>query len=152
MNQEIIYRSKVNPALGILLLLLALTVPACFIMAIRIFPISPSQAIVWAVPGVFTALLLLLVVWPVRYTLTQHDLVIRFGVIRVRISYHSITKVLPTRTILAGPALSMDRLMIHYNDGGLALISPLNKEQFLRDLAGRDPGLLVEGDRIVRKN
>ena len=44
----------------------------------------------------------------------------------------AISKVTPTRNLLSSPALSMDKLLIVHNDGKEAMISPHDKEAFLK--------------------
>lgn len=145
-----IYPPKIDAWLGVLLAALALTAPVSVIAGLRMLKASPGEATTFIFSGVFTGLLLALLVWPVRYVLDERELVIRFGIMRVRIPYKDIQEVSPTRTLLAGPALSLDRLMISYR-GGRALISPSRKENFLQELAKRDPGLTLAGDRVLRR-
>lgn len=48
-----------------------------------------------------------------------------------------ITGITPTSNPLSSPALSLDRLRIDYGRGKSLMISPKNKEQFIRDLEAR---------------
>lgn len=89
------------------------------------------------------------VVWPVYYELTDSDLVIRFGLARSRIPYGSIRGVAPTRSILASPALSLDRLAIDTGATLNQMISPADRDGFLDRLAARTPHLVRDGDRLV---
>jgi hypothetical protein len=78
-------------------------------------------------------------------------LVIRFGLMKSRLSYASIRRVTPTRNPLSSPALSLDRLHI---DAGNPLgpnISPKDKDDVLRGLAERAPQLKREGDALISK-
>lgn len=88
---------------------------------------------------------------PVRYGLSDEFLIVRFGVVRRRISLDSIDEVRRTRNPLAAPALSLDRLAVLTGGGSRSsLISPVEREEFLADLATR-AGLARAGDRLVRQ-
>jgi Bacterial PH domain len=72
-----------------------------------------------------------------RYILDDGQLLIRSGPFRWRISIAEITSVTPTRDPMSGPALSLDRLRISYGGGRAIMISPSEKEAFLRALDSR---------------
>jgi hypothetical protein len=95
--------------------------------------------------------LLLLVCWPVHYTLTDEALVVRFGQVRWRVPYAEITDVYPTRSIVSSPAWSLDRLWV-VAKGPNIMISPRDKAGFLTDLASRDPALELRDGRITRRS
>ena len=108
----------------------------------------------WAIGGVlFVALLYFGLVVPIRYGLGEHCLEINFGLCHSRIDYASISYVTPTRNPLSAPALSLDRLEVGYGGGvfGMALISPADREHFLKELAARSG--LKEADRgLIRES
>lgn len=92
----------------------------------------------------FAALIVLLgsvlpiwLMFSTRYTLTPSDLVIRSGPFRWRVPFHEIRSVTPTRSPLSSPALSLDRLRIDYGRRRRIMISPGDKESFLRELQAR---------------
>jgi hypothetical protein len=68
-------------------------------------------------------------------------LVVRSGPFKWCIPIADITSITPTSNPLSSPALSLDRLRIEYGRGHLLMISPRDKEQFVRDLVvtARDP-------------
>mgnify|MGYP000064832020 CR=1 FL=1 len=91
--------------------------------------------------------------YPVRYTLAERELVVRGGPFRWRVAYENIEKVTPTRNPLAAPAWSLSRLRVDHRYRGrtvFLLISPERQEEFLRELAGRCPHLMLSGDRLVK--
>jgi hypothetical protein len=98
----------------------------------------------------FTAFVLW-VLYGTRYTLTDKALIVQSGPFRWVIDLEAIIEISPTRNSLSSPACSLDRLHIHYrpNPSGL-MISPLDKEGFLRDLVEITPGLKMEGGRVLR--
>lgn len=90
-------------------------------------------------------------IFPTRYGLDASHLIVRFGLCRRRIPLRQISEVEPTRNPLSSPALSLDRLSVHFGTGllGTVMISPSARDRFLDDLAGR-ADLTREGDRLVR--
>ena len=97
------------------------------------------------------AAFVLWVLYGTRYTLTDKALIVQSGPFRWVIDLEAIIEISPTRNSLSSPACSLDRLHIHYrpNPSGL-MISPLDKEGFLRDLVEITPGLKMEGGRVLR--
>jgi hypothetical protein len=97
------------------------------------------------------AAFVLWVLYGTRYTLTDRALIVQAGPFRWVIDLEAISEITPTRNPLSSPACSLDRLHIRYrpNPSGL-MISPLDKEGFLRDLVERTPGLKMEGTRVLR--
>ena len=97
------------------------------------------------------AAFVLWVLYGTRYTLTDKALTVQSGPFRWVIDLEAISEITPTRNPLSSPACSLDRLHIRYrpNPSGL-MISPLDKEGFLRDLVERTPGLKMEGTRVLR--
>jgi hypothetical protein len=71
------------------------------------------------------------------YTVTGHELRVRSGPFRWRIRIDDIRGVAPTRSPLSSPALSLDRLRIDYGTGNAIMISPRDRDAFLRTLAER---------------
>lgn len=72
------------------------------------------------------------------YVLDEKDLVIRCGPINKRIPYREITSAHKTWNPLSSPALSLKRINIKYQFG-MALISPKDRDSFLRMLKERCP-------------
>lgn len=144
------YPSKVDWWLAVILVLIPVLEVATVIWSLIS---GDTAAILWSVgSAVFIVVLYALVVIPVRYGISDRELIIRFGLIRQRVPLAAITEVRPTRSPLSSPALSLDRLAIRTRKGFLpaAQISPANREQFLKTLAAR-AGLQREGDRLIRK-
>lgn len=87
-----------------------------------------------------------LVLWgcyTTRYEVTSSDLIVRFGPFHTSLPLDRIVEVFPTHNPLSAPAPSLDRLRINYRKKNgkmwLALISPQDKEDFVRDLASAAP-------------
>jgi hypothetical protein len=111
---------------------------------------SPAGIVGWLVL-VGVAALYVLIVWPIAYELHPKELVVRFGRMRTRIPYGEISGVKPSRSLVAGPSYSLDRLAIDRGGRGLpVLVSPADRDRFLTDLAMRIPHLRRDGDRLVQ--
>lgn len=94
------------------------------------------------VPNIFLALFILpvgvvLPLWIIistKYTLTQDELSVRSGPFKWVIPRKDISSITETRSPLATPALSLDRLLICYGNGKKLMVSPEDKEGFLKAL------------------
>jgi hypothetical protein len=88
-----------------------------------------------------------------NYEIGETELLIRSAGFRWRVPLDSIVEVLPTHNPLSSPACSLDRLRVNYRRKsgrkGFVLISPREKEEFLRDLAEAVPGLELDDDRLI---
>lgn len=85
------------------------------------------------------ALVLLLFAWTyftTRYRFTAEFLLVKSGPFAWTIPLRSITKVEPSHSPVSSPALSLDRLAIHY-DGKMLMVSPADKQGFMTELKKR---------------
>lgn len=64
------------------------------------------------------------------YIVTDKDLIVRSGPFRWRVQLTAISSVQPTSNPGSSPALSLDRLAIHYDNGKTLLVSPQDKKGF----------------------
>jgi hypothetical protein len=108
-----------------------------------IIPLAAAVLIIWLILSTYydiNAKMLKVVSGPVRYT----------------IDIDKIKSVRPSRNPLASPALSLDRLEITYSrptdkvetrySWKTILISPKNKDQFIRELLKVNPNIEVQTD------
>jgi membrane protein YdbS with pleckstrin-like domain len=72
-----------------------------------------------------------------RYELSETTLRVRSGPWRWDIPITDIRAIVPTRSPLSSPALSLERLRIEYGTGRSLMISPVDPERFLRALEAR---------------
>jgi hypothetical protein len=87
------------------------------------------------------------------YDLTEEDLIVRAGIMRRRVPIDAILSVKPSRCLLSGPALSLDRLHVRYHGSRWGvLISPDDRQTFLADLAGRSSELELLDGTLVRRD
>jgi hypothetical protein len=90
-----------------------------------------TGSIVVALP----AALLLHLFLTTKYIISGTELQVKSSFfINTKIDIGTITKVTPTNSILAAPALSLDRLEIFYNRFDSIVISPNNKVEFIAAL------------------
>jgi hypothetical protein len=150
-----VYATKVDWWIGVILIftlavLIGSAVPF-FIGPLAKNPFGPAY-------GLFCLAVAVWIGWipfNTNYEIGQTELVIRSAGIRWRVSLDSIVEVLPSRSPLSSPACSLDRLRVNYqNRKGrtrFVLISPREKEEFMRELAEAVPGLEFDADRLVRE-
>ncbi len=130
--QPVVFRSAVD---GWFTLVIA---GSAVIIAVSVLPLlrtgEPAQVLVGLL---ITALGLGLPVWlllTTRYIIDGSVLEVRSGPFRWRIIRRQITAVRASRSMLSAPALSLDRLEIRYGNGQSLLVSPADREGFLRCL------------------
>lgn len=139
--RDLVYRSQVDAWIALVILGAALLCG---------FDVGSEFVREWASPhrstGVltlFTGILALGVAFPIwvlvstRYVLSRDRLDVHCGPFRWRIALRDITRVEPSRSTLSGPALSLDRLRIDYGGARSIVISPRERETFVRVLEER---------------
>jgi len=101
-------------------------------------------------------LLLGALVMPMIYVIRGEGLAIRFGMVRMRIPWDRVIQIEPSSNPISGPAMSLKRLDIRYRKGNghesHVLISPADREAFVRDCADTSPCHRVDGDRLISKS
>ena len=98
-----------------------------------------------------TALLLLVLFFNIKYTLTADTLLVKNGFSIQSISLEDITHITPTSSTLSAPALSLDRIKIRY-EGGSIVISPKDKDRFYRAIQERVPELKTDDNNGLIKS
>ena len=133
-----VYRSKTD---AWLVAVLAIAIVVSLVTALTV--LSAGSPAAWAVAA-FTAIigagLPLWLLRSTRYTLGHGYLVVQSGPFKWRIPLADITSITPSSNPLSSPALSLDRLRIEYGRGSSLMISPRNKEQFVRDVEAATRG------------
>ena len=112
-------------------------------------PLLIGQDSSWVVAtvtlGVFVVVLCIdmLITIPITYTLNHDHMLIRGGVIKIRIDYQDIQHIQPTSDLYTGFRImtSADALQIIYSSGlfGEIKISPQDKERFTQEVVSRAP-------------
>jgi uncharacterized membrane protein YdbT with pleckstrin-like domain len=96
---------------------------------------------------IFTIVLPVILIWmwfTTYYVLDNKELVIRSGPYKKRISLEKIISVKKTLNPLSSPALSLKRIEITYEKYGMALISPKDRDQFIKMLKERCPQVIIK--------
>ncbi|ALF58862.1 PH domain-containing protein [Psychrobacter urativorans] len=94
------------------------------------------------IPG---AILLLLIFFNIKYSLSDDELFVKNGFSTQSIPLKDITHIIRTNSMLSAPALSLDRIEIRY-EGGSIVISPKDKDGFYRAIQERVAALKTDGD------
>lgn len=129
-------KSAVSPGIG---LILWISVVICALSGLALM--FERSFLLWNL-GLVTLLvgsaLPLWMLLATGYRLEKHQIVARSGPFRWRVRYADIRHIEHSNTPLAGPALSMNRLVITYGDFGLLLvISPKSPVEFKDALQAR---------------
>ncbi len=150
---ERVYPTKVDWWIG---LILVFTVVVLIGSAVPFFMGPPAQTPLGPAMGAFCLALAVWtgrIPWSTHYKITQTELIVRSAGLCWRIPLDSIVEVLPTHNPLSSPACSLDRLRVNYrNRKGHArsvMISPAEKEEFLRNLAESLPGFELRDGRLA---
>lgn len=127
-----VYRSKID---AWLLAVLALAMAVSLVVTFMTF--SAGSPVAWLVAAVTVGIGVGLPLWlllSTRYTLEPRRLVVQSGPFKWHIAVADITSITPSSNPLSSPALSLDRLRIDYGRSSSLMISPRNKDQFVRDI------------------
>lgn len=143
------FRSGVDWWIGVIVL----SVPAIALgtaVALQLSGDAAGALVGWAVLAGVVALYVA-VVWPISYELHDDRLAVRFGLVRSTVPYRSIRSVRPSRSILASPALSLDRLALDTGSRLPVTISPADRPAFLAELSRRAPHLVPDERGLVSR-
>ena len=79
-----------------------------------------------------------------RYTISSDTLWVKCGPFSWVVPLREIYTIEPTRNPASSPALSLDRLLIHYGDGSEIMVSPADKAGFMAAIRKRTKDLSTE--------
>ncbi len=130
MSESKIYPSAVDAWIAIIILAAPIVT-----IGFGVYLLQADQSSGWITigSGIFIGILIVLLGIPCRYTITADSIEIRCGVIRDTISISSIKSLALSSNPLSAPALSLKRVKIETHNG-FNLISPKNREEFIRDV------------------
>jgi hypothetical protein len=149
-----VYKSKVDWWLAAVM-----TLPVIGGIAVLVSGIATGQGTLALTGGgvlVGYALLLGLLVVPVAYTLDDKALRVKSGaVLKIEIPWDRLISAELSSNPISGPALSMRRINVEYRKAsgreGYVLISPTDREAFLRDLVAASPRHQIVDGKVVGK-
>ncbi len=79
-----------------------------------------------------------------RYIIKENKLRVYAGFIPYpSVAFEKIIKVKPTKSFIAAPACSLDRILVQYGSSDYIIISPKNKEAFITGLLQKNPNIEV---------
>ncbi|RLV60932.1 hypothetical protein D5018_04635 [Parashewanella curva] len=132
-QKQLIFRSKVD--VWLMLVLLA-TVVACTFGALQlaISQYSYTSVAIGLCIFLFGAVFPLWLFARTHYRIDEnhHKLLIHSGPFHWHIPLDSISSIEATRNPIAGPALSLDRVIIEYGDNQFVVVSPREKGKFIK--------------------
>lgn len=130
-------KRRYNSKVSILIAIIFIGTPLLCILA----AIGEGSWISWLV-ALSTTALLVHSYFQTYYEIdvTQGTLYIQGGFfVRQKIAVKNIRKITESNSVLSAPALSIDRLEIHYNTYDSQLISPKNKKEFIAYIQELNP-------------
>ena len=124
-----VFKSKIDIWLGLVIII---SVLFCLAVTIGMAVIMDAAGMLFSLMVMALGVLLpLWILFGTRYVITQDSLEVKSGPFAWHIPISSITSVRKTRNPLSSPALSMDRLQIHYQSGKSLMVSPKDRQGFL---------------------
>jgi len=138
MDSPLVFRSKIDTFVLVAMMGAAV---ACGYGAYELIQSVPRMGV--ALSGVLIGLcgigvaLPLWLIFSTRYLLGDVNLDVRSGPFRWVVPIGEITGIERTRALLSSPALSLDRLRIRYGASREIMISPENRDAFIRQLEAR---------------
>ena len=78
------------------------------------------------------------------YEISDDELRIRCGPFRQRIPLQEIKEIRKTRSPLSAPACSLDRMEIGYGKSKRVMISPADKENFIKTIVEKSPHIQLD--------
>ena len=125
------FQSKIDLWI-LLVLILVLVVDFGLIISIALRPESPMATTATILACIAAMALILSVLLRTHYTVDKRELRIVSGPFRWKIPLDQIESVAATGSALSSPALSLDRLVIRYGKRRRIMVSPADKQGFLR--------------------
>lgn len=96
-----------------------------------------QSLLVTLLPMMFSLMMLLPSYLNTYYKIDNGELLVKSGVFKTTVSIAEIEDIKPTKSLWSAPALSIDRLVIHYGDGNRVVVSPKDKQEFIEAIRER---------------
>ena len=127
-----VYKSKIDWWLGLLIAAVILISLVAGLKALSAYsPDATWNALLIGGPGIVLPIVLLLTT---RYIIADNHLVVWSGPFRWRITISEISAITPSHDPIASPAWSLNRLRIDYGRKKSILISPRDRDGFIRQI------------------
>lgn len=133
------YKSKISWGL--------IVIPTLFFVGIIVYMIitkeKQSEILSAGVVFFFILLFIYYLFTNTVYTINNRILYVKCGFLyRKHLDISRIKSVRKTNDIISAPAASIDRLQIAYDEFGILIISPKNKEGFIKELLSVNPQII----------
>lgn len=116
-----------------------------FIFLVLAFATYSSGEISVAITFIPILMLIFILFKGIKYTIDRDQLLVKnsiFGTTKINVS--EIRKIKETNNPLSAPAGSLDRILIKYSDSRAVLISPINRDEFIKELLKINPEINVK--------
>lgn len=128
-KEETIYPSKIDWWIGLIMIGAPfIHLPLGVWMMTKGMTLFGFILIFW---GLIIAGIIAALSYPCRYIVSDNHLTIRSGMVTDSFALSRITDVQPTKSMIASPALSLDRIELSLSDGTKRIISPSNQAEFI---------------------
>jgi hypothetical protein len=148
-----IYPSKVDWWIGLILVTVVIGLIVAAVPILAPGGVPRSLGVPMSIGFLAIAAYMAWIPFATDYEIGETELIVRCTFIRWRVPLDAIVEVFPTHNPLSSPACSLDRLRINYlnvrGKSRFVMISPIDKEDFLRNLANAIPGAELQDGRIV---
>lgn len=114
------------------------------VIILMFFMMITEQNIVVYIVGLLNNALLLWLWFGTSYRIDDEALIVRSGPFKSTIDIKTIKKLKATKTLLAGPALSLDRIEIQYKTYDTVIVSPKDKIEFIETLLIKNNSIEVD--------
>ena len=114
------------------------------VIILMFFIMITEQNIVVYIVGILNNVLLLWLWFGTSYRIDDEALIVRSGPFKSTIDIKTIKKLKDTKTLLAGPALSLDRIEIQYKTYDTVIVSPKDKIEFIETLLIKNNSIEVD--------
>ncbi|WP_405097096.1 PH domain-containing protein [Oceanobacillus sp. FSL H7-0719] len=119
------------------------TIAILFFSIILNFSLSIFN-IIWILIGVITIGFLIWVWFGTGYRIENEVIKIQNGPFKWKVSIQDINSISKRKSILATPALSVERLVLHYGRYGEMQLSPKAKSEFIELLLTKNPQIKLD--------
>lgn len=121
------------------------------VIILMFFMMITEQNIVVYIVGILNNALLLWLWFGTSYKIDDENLIVKNGPFKSTIDIKSIKKLRATKTLLAGPALSIDRIEIQYKRYDSVIVAPKEKNKFIESLLSKNKSIKVD-DKLYPDN
>ncbi|MDF1740911.1 MAG: PH domain-containing protein [Verrucomicrobiales bacterium] len=126
-----IYPAKIDWWLWLILIGSSL---GLFVWGLLSWQTNPAEALILIGVGIFDGILFGVILFPCYYAIEESHILIRSGLIRYRVPLDGVQSVTLSSNPLSAPAPSLRRVKIEMKDGKYHLVSPADREGFIREV------------------